>query len=73
MVEYFAIKNQAKIKKLNCTCRIVAVGLSPTLDNRKTVFKTGEGSLFEPACVLVVGDLLSEASVSLPWGVPPEG
>ena len=32
MVEYFALKNKAKIKNENCTCRIVAPGLSPTLD-----------------------------------------
>ena len=33
MVEYFDLKTQAKIKKINCACRIVAIGLSPTLDN----------------------------------------
>ena len=33
LVEYFASKSEAKIKKWNCACKIVAVGLSPTLDN----------------------------------------
>ena len=32
MVEYFALKTKQKSKKFNCACRIVAVGLSPTLD-----------------------------------------
>ena len=34
LVEYFSLKPKQKSRKLNCACRIEAVGRSPTLDNR---------------------------------------
>ena len=77
MVEYFALKNQSKIKKLNCTCRIVAVGLSPTLDYRSirtirldaglTESKVEDSAVQFPSCVQPSDEAFIQHLINLGW------